>query len=147
LTTRDQVKIPQLGDKAPDFTLEAIDGRNISLSDFRGRQVLLVFDMVRCPASIKQLPYIKAVYNQANGNLIVLFLYNNGLNLVSDYVVDNQLTTFPALLDPEGKVANSYGSGHLVPVSFFIDTKGIIRIKKIGNFESQEEIENILKSF
>jgi hypothetical protein len=102
--------------------------------------------MVRCPASIKQLPYIKAAYNQANGDLIVLFVYNNGLNLVNDYVVDNQLTTFPALLDPKGKVANSYGSGHLVPVSFFIDTKGIIRIKRIGGFESQEEIENILKS-
>jgi len=147
LTTRDQVKIPQLGDKAPNFTLKSIEGESISLSDFRGKIVLLVFDHTNCPASIRQLPYIKAVYNQSNGDLIVLFVYVfNGLNLVNDYVVDNQITTFPALLDPKGKVANSYGSGHMVPVNFIIDTEGIIRIKKIGGFGSQEEIENILKS-
>jgi thioredoxin-dependent peroxiredoxin len=33
----------KVGDKAPDFTLKADDGRDVSLSDFRGKRVLLYF--------------------------------------------------------------------------------------------------------
>jgi thiol-disulfide isomerase/thioredoxin len=148
LTTRDQVKIPQLGDKAPDFTLEGIDGKNVSLSDFRGRKVLLVFDSIRCPASIKQLPYIKATYNQANGDLIVLYVYrNNGFNLVNDYVIENQLTMFPALLDPKDEVGGQlYGLERIVPISVFIDAEGNIGARHWGSFWSQEELESLLET-
>ena len=69
-------KIPQVGDKAPDFTLESIDGKSISLSDFRGKVVLIVFTSVNCKECEEQMPHIIKAYQQAGGKLEVLDIYH-----------------------------------------------------------------------
>lgn len=141
-------QIPQVGDKAPDFTLESIDGKSISISDFRGKTVLVVFTSVNCKECENQMPYIIEAYQQANGELVVLDVYHMiyDARIVQDYVTEKQFTTFPALPDPKNKVATAYGATGFPPTNFIVDTAGIIRHKKVGPFQSQEEIESILKS-
>jgi peroxiredoxin len=141
-------KIPQVGDKAPAFTLESIDGKNISLSDFQGKTVLIVFTSVNCKECEGQMPYLVGAYQQANGNLVVLDIYHMIFDprLVKDYVNNKQFTTFPSLPDPNNTVANAYGATRYPPTNFIIDAAGIIKYKKIGPFQSQEEIEEILQS-
>jgi peroxiredoxin len=141
-------KIPEVGDKAPDFTLESIDGKSISLSDFQGKTVLIVFTSVNCQECEEQMPYLIGAYEQANGGLAVLDIYHMiyDTRVVQDYVTNKQFTTFPALPDPNNKVANTYGATRFPPTNFIVDAAGIIRYKKIGPFQSQEEIENMLNS-
>ena len=141
-------KIPVVGDKAPDFTLESIDSESISLSDFQGKTVLIVFTSVNCKECEEQMPYLIGAYQQANGELVVLDIYHMiyDARIIKDYVTKKQFTTFPALPDPNNKVANSYGATRFPPTNFIIDAAGIIRYKKIGPFQSQEEIEDILDS-
>jgi peroxiredoxin len=141
-------KIPQIGDKAPAFTLESIDGKNISLSDFQGKTVLIVFTSVNCKECETQMPYLVGAYQQENGKLAVLDIYHMIYDprLVRDYITNKQFTTFPALPDPNNTVANAYGATRYPPTNFIIDAAGIIKYKKIGPFQSQEEIEDILKS-
>ena len=141
-------QIPQIGDKAPAFTLESIEGKNISLSDFTGKTVLIVFTSVNCKECESQMPYLVGAYQQANGELVVLDIYHMIYDprLIRDYVVDKQFTIFPSLPDPNNTVANSYGATRFPPTNFIIDAAGIIKYKKIGPFQSQEEIEDILKS-
>jgi peroxiredoxin len=141
-------QIPQIGDKAPAFTLESIEGKNISLSDFQGKTVLIVFTSVNCKECETQMPYLVGAYQQENGKLAVLDIYHMIYDprLVRDYVTDKQFTTFPSLPDPNNSVANTYGATRYPPTNFIIDPAGIIRYKKIGPFLSQEEIEDILKS-
>jgi len=141
-------QIPQIGDKAPAFTLESIEGKNISLSDFQGKTVLIVFTSVNCKECESQMPYLVGAYQQANGELVVLDIYHMIYDprLIRDYVVDKQFTIFPSLPDPNNTVANSYGATRFPPTNFIIDAAGIIKYKKIGPFQSQEEIEDILKS-
>ena len=141
-------QIPQVGDKAPDFTLESVDGKSISISDFRGKTVLVVFTSVNCKECENQMPHIIGAYQQANGELVVLDVYHviYDARIVQDYVTKKQFTTFPALPDPKNKVATAYGATGFPPTNFIIDTAGIIRHKKVGPFQSQEEIESILKS-
>jgi len=141
-------KIPQVGDKAPDFTLESIDGKSTSLSDFQGKVVLIVFTSVNCKECEEQMPYLIGAYQQANGGLAVLDIYHMiyDKRVVQDYVTNKQFTTFPALPDPNNKVANAYGATRFPPTNFIVDAAGIIRYKKIGPFQSQEEIDDILKS-
>ena len=141
-------KIPQVGDKAPDFTLESIDGKSISISDFQGKTVIIVFTSVNCKECEGQMPYLVEAYQKANGKLIVLDIYHMiyDAKIVQDYVTKKQFTTFPALPDPKNKVATAYGATRFPPTNFLIDTEGIIRYKKIGPFQSQEEVEDILKS-
>jgi peroxiredoxin len=141
-------KMPQLGDKAPAFTLESIEGKNVSLSGFQGKVLLIVFTSVNCKECEKQMPYIVGAYQQENGKLAVLDIYHMiwDPRLVQDYVTNKQFTTFPSLPDPNNTVANSYGATRYPPTNFIIDAAGIIKHKKIGPFQSQEEIEDILKS-
>jgi peroxiredoxin len=166
---RDQVEIPQLGDKAPDFTLESIEGENISLSDFRGKTILLVFDMVilyRSPSPL-QIPYIRAVYEQSKETLVVIYVYRENPKIIKQYATYYKMTDFVILIDfdttkdyPvewadgwEGKVTNPdpkveilYGTKGFIPSNFIIDANGIIKAIKFGVFESQEEIEDMLKA-
>jgi len=140
--------IPQVGDKAPNFTLETIDGKSLSLSDFRGKTLLIVFTSVNCKACEQQMTYLIEAYQQANGKLAVLSIYHMiyDARIVRDYVAKKQFTAFPALPDPKNKVATAYGATGFPPTNFIIDTEGIIRYKKPGPFQSQEEINKILES-
>ena len=148
MTSCSTSEIPQVGDKAPDFTLESIDGESISINDFRGQSVLLVFTSVKCKECEDQMPYLVEAYQQANGELVVLDIYHMiyDARVVQDYVTEKQFTTFPALPDPKNKVATVYGATRFPPTNFIIDKDGIIQHKKIGPFQSQEEIEDILES-
>lgn len=140
--------IPQVGDKAPNFTLETIDGKSLSLSDFRGKTVLIVFTSVNCKACEEQMAYLIEAYQQANEKLAVLNIYHMiyDARIVRDYVARKQFTTFPALPDPKNKVATAYGATGFPPTNFIIDREGIIRYKKPGPFQSQEEIKKLLES-
>ena len=138
----------QVGDTAPDFTLESVDGNSISLSDFRGKVVLLVFTSVKCVDCEKQMPYIEAVYKESGEKLAVLDIYMfNYDNIVWAYITAKEYTTFPALPDPKGTVGRDYGvTERDLPTSFFIDPEGVISYRRTGRFQDQEEIENILNS-
>ena len=148
ITSCSTAEVPQVGDQAPDFTLESIDGESISLSDFRGQPVLLVFTSVKCKECEDQMPYLVEAYQQAAGELVVLDIYHMiyDARVVQDYVTEKQFTTFPSLPDPKNKVATAYGATRFPPTNFIIDGTGTIKHKKIGPFESREEIESILNS-
>jgi peroxiredoxin len=134
--------IPQIGDKAPDFTLATIEGNSLSLSDYHGKIVLIVFTSVNCVDCEKQTPYIEAVCKESSERLTVLTVYQcNAANMVRDYVAKKQLIAFPALPDPKGDVAKTYGVIRNPPANILIDPQGIIRVKKVGPFQSKEEIE------
>ncbi|GAI45264.1 unnamed protein product, partial [marine sediment metagenome] len=85
--------IPQIGDKAPDFTLKNIDGESVSLSDFRGKPVLLVFTSVYCVECTEQMPYIEAAFERSGGKLAVLTVYReDSLSRVKKHVDEEKLT-------------------------------------------------------
>lgn len=139
--------VPQVGDKAPDFTLEDLNGAKISLSQFQCKTVLLVFASINCKACEDQMPHLITVSQQEGQNLVILEVYQfNSTNLVRDYTARKGLTHFPALSDPKGEVAIKYGAARNPPTNFVIDRNGIIRHKKIGPFESPEEISSAIES-
>jgi peroxiredoxin len=141
-------KIPAVGDQAPSFTLQSIDGKNVSLSDYRGKIVVVVFTSVNCQNCEAQMPYLVGAYQDAQDKVVVLDIYHMIYDprKVRDYVTSKQFTTFPSLPDPDNTVANAYGATRYPPTNFIIDETGIIKYKKIGPFESQKEIEDIIKS-
>jgi peroxiredoxin len=149
LTGCSTAKIPQVDDQAPSFTLQSIDGKNISLSDYRGKKVIVVFTSVNCQNCEAQMPYLVGAYENADNNLVILDIYHMIFDprLVKDYVTKKQFTEFPSLPDQNNTVANAYGATRFPPTNFIIDSTGIIKYKKIGPFESQKEIEDIIKSF
>ncbi len=131
---------------APDFTLKNTNGESVSLSDFRGKPVILTFWKINCAACQFQIPYTQAFYNEWSSDTIAVLTVNVGdsASAVQNYVTSFGIT-YPILLDPQGKIAQTYGIPG-VPVTFLIDSEGIMKAYKIGAFQSREEIESALES-
>jgi peroxiredoxin len=136
---------PEIGKRAPDFTLQTIDEQSVTLSDFRGKMVMLVFWVMECKECIYELPHIQAVFDEEpTGRLAILTVnVGNPMAGVQEFVDTNKYT-FPVLLDLDEEVCIKYRHG--APTTFFIEANGIIRGIKDGTFKSRDEIENILQS-
>lgn len=166
----------EIGKRAPDFTMTSYRDNSdpnspnnpissdwkefLSLSDFRGKTVIVNCWSTYCGACLLEFPVIRDVYQQAelanrnkNPNLALLTVC---IEDREDRIVkienkfSNQVGhfTFPILLDKEGiiKDKDKYNI-RTVPTTLFIDPEGIIRYTKVGAFETTDEVKNILKSF
>jgi peroxiredoxin len=131
---------------APDFTLQTMSGETVSLSDFRGKPVMLTFWKIKCPACEFQMPYIQASYEQWPSDTIAVLTINIGDSIpaIQNYVTSQGLT-FPVLLDSRGNVAKTYGVPG-VPTTFLIDADGILQAYKIGAFQNQQSMEDSIKN-
>jgi len=136
---------PEVGKVAPDFTLETIDGKSISLNDFRGKTVLLNFWMSTCDACVSELPYLQTASDNITGKQAVILTVNCGESSQAVHsVIDRLKPSFPVLLDPEGTVCTEYKRG--APTAFLIDSSGTIQVIKDDAFENPGEIEIMLGS-
>ncbi|MBM3118513.1 MAG: TlpA family protein disulfide reductase [Chloroflexi bacterium] len=136
---------PEIGKLAPDFTLETIDGQSVTLSDFRGKMVMLVFWVMECKECIRELSHIQAFFDEEISDSLVVLTVNvgNAMTEVEEFIDTNKYT-FPVLLDLDAEVCIKYQHG--APTTFFIDANGIIREVKDETFQSRDEIESILQS-
>jgi len=135
---------PQAGKPAPQFQLANPDGQLVSLSDLRGKLVLINFWASWCGPCRQEMPYIQQIYNewQAKGMVLLAINIGESPSQVEEFM-QSQGLSFPVLLDTEGKVAGQYGI-RAIPTSFFIDRDGIIQDMKVGAFQSTAEIESSL---
>ena len=101
----------QVGDTAPDFTLTADDGSEVSLSDYRGRKVVLYFypkaDTAGCT---KQACAVRDVYGDIDaGGAAVLGVSPDEPAALVKFRGKYNLP-FPLLSDPDHQVAEAYGA-------------------------------------
>lgn len=131
--------------KAPDFSLPSVDGNIISLDNFRGKPVILVFWRVHCPSCEYQMPFLQAFYDKWSDDEIALITVNVGEPpaMVVEYV-SRQGLTLPVLLDTRQQVAQTYGIVG-VPFTFLIDANGFIKAYKVGPFQGSEAIEGAVR--
>ena len=146
----------RVGSAAPNFTWETIDcktletipGKTTSLSSFRGKPVMVIFHKtMNCPGCKAQMPFVRNTNEQrTNKDLVVLTVYRcDDASAVRRFVA-SQGYVFPALADPKDEFAIKCGFPVGAPITIFIDASGTIKAEKIGPFQSQEEIETILRS-
>ncbi len=94
--------------KAPDFTLQDLNGKTFSLKDFKGKNVLLYFTTTWCPYCKKEVPELKEMHQKYKGKLEMLAIdMNESKAKVSSYIQKYQIP-YTTLLDSEGKVAVDY---------------------------------------
>jgi peroxiredoxin len=134
-----------VGTQAPEFTLQTLAGRSISLSDYRGKTVLLEFFATWCPhcqAEAKHLAELRAALPASK----VAFLSVNadGEDAASVYAFDQFFAvSYPTLLDPGGRAGtfNNRGSAgrvtksfyvHIYPTFYIIDRNGSVAWRSDG---------------
>ena len=115
------------GENAPNFTLKNLDGKEISLNQFRGKHVLINFWATWCGPCKIEMPSLEALYERFKDRNFVLLAISNdmfGANIVKPFVKAHNIN-FPVLLDQRLKVSNALGVGSL-PTTFMIDPQGKI---------------------
>lgn len=126
---------PSAGEIASNFSWYTSDGKQVSLSDFKGKAVLINFWATWCGPCKAELPDIEAINKEyvSNGLVIVGVSVDKGGNLlkdVSDFASSNGLT-YQIVIDNDD-IADAYGNINAIPTSFLVDKKGRIVKKWIG---------------
>ena len=133
------------GIPASDFTLPDLDGEQTSLSDFKGRPVLLTFWRINCTYCREQMPHLNRAYEEyASMGLMVLEVNTtDSSSRVQDFVADYGVSV-PVLVDG-GEVATGEYRIMGVPTNFLIDRQGVIQEKRTGPFTSYDDLRESLQ--
>ena len=112
---------------APDFTLPTLNGTSVMLSTIKGQVALINIWATWCPPCRAEMPTIQATYEQYRdqGFTVLAVDLQEDPRTVAAFMREYQLT-FPALLDRDGSVSQTY-QAYALPSSFFVDKKGVIR--------------------
>ena len=133
------------GTPAPDFTLESLDGKPVSLSEFKGKAVLVNFWATWCGPCKIETPWLVEFQNQygAQGLQIVgVAMDESGKEEIARFA-KNMGMNYPVLLGKEA-VGDAYGGVPALPKSFFVGRDGKI-VDKIMGIEGKAEIETAIK--
>ena len=130
------------GKPAPDFKLKTLDGKEVSLSDYRGKVVLINFWATWCPPCREEMPLFTKVYRKYKGRgfEILAVSTDSSIDPVKKFVKEYKLP-FPVLMD-DGKVSTELYRVQGLPTSFLIDREGRIVKVRLGKYK---EIESDLK--
>ncbi len=118
---------------APPFTLKDLQGRTVSLADYRGRPVLVNFWASWCGPCQQEFPQFVAARtaHAAQGLEVLGVIYKDSTDAALRFMKDHG-AEWPGLVDPGGSVATAYGVNIGIPVTFFIDRAGIVRAVSYG---------------
>ena len=149
-STDSLIAAPQHGFRAPDITLQAIDGQTVSLTDLQGQVVLVNFWASWCPPCRAEMPDMQKVFEDYQDQGFIILAINSTIQDQQSEAIDFVQAyglTFPILFDFSGKVTTSY-KVEALPTSFFIDRDGIIQEVVIGGPMAEallrERIEKLL---
>lgn len=135
LANQADVSSPSVGQPAPNFELQTINGDRLSPSDLKGKVVLLNFWATWCVPCQQEMPLLQDRASRFPENLVVLGInYDEPSSLVRDFVTGLKIT-FPILLDPGAKAQILYRvRGY--PTTVILDGQGMIRVVHIGELSS-----------
>jgi peroxiredoxin len=132
-------------EKAPDFVLKDLNGRKFRLSDFKGKQpILIIFSTTWCPSCREEIPHFKSIHATyaKQGLLIVNVDIQESQEKVAKFTARNGLP-YRVLLDEDGAVSGIYDIRG-VPSMVLIDQNGNILCRQCPKIEPL--LEKILKT-
>jgi peroxiredoxin len=144
--------VVQVGDEAPNFTLRDLAGNVISLSQLRGKVVLLNFWATWCGPCRVEMPAMEQLYRTLpRGEFEILAVSTDPQGAAVTRPFQREMgLTFPILHDSEYRVGLTYGA-RSIPITFMVDRRGIVRQKIFGardwdSPEARDLIHELMKS-
>ena len=108
----------------PDFTLPNLDGKKVSLKDFRGKVVFLNFWATWCVPCREEMPAMEKLYQEfREKNFVVLAVNVKDRKADAVNFVKELKLSYPVVIDPDAQVGLLYGAWGL-PTTYLIGTKG-----------------------
>lgn len=114
----------EVGKLTPDFTLKDLDGEEVSLSDYRGKIVLINFWATWCKWCDVEMPDLQKLDDE-NDDIVVLAVdVMEEKETVKKYLEDGGYD-FQVVLDEDGEISRTFLVSGL-PTSYFVDKEGIL---------------------
>jgi peroxiredoxin len=138
----------RVGDNAPEFKAEALDGQHLALSDFRGRFVLLNFSASWCSYCVAEVPHLLDAYDACGTNdrftMITLSLDHDREEL-SQFVGSGRIKWLQVHLDASSRqaVTTSYGVRG-IPSVFLISPDGKVVALDLRGAKIKSTVETAL---
>ena len=141
------------GERAPDFTLPAIDGTQVSLSDYRGKKnvVISFVPAAWTPVCSSQWPGYNIARNVfEKHDTVLLGITTDNIPTLYAWTTDMGTMWFPVLSDfwPHGEVAKKYGvlrsNGTAERALFVIDKEGIIRYIDVHDINARPPLDELV---
>jgi thiol-disulfide isomerase/thioredoxin len=133
------------GTPAPNFTLQTLDGKNLSLTDLRGKAVLVNFWATWCGPCKIETPWLVEMQNQygsAGLQVVGVAMDDSGKEDIEKFAKDMGVN-YPVLIGKEA-VGDAYGGVPALPESFFVGRDGKI-VDRIIGLKGRDEIEDAIK--
>lgn len=141
------------GQAAPGFTLSDTAGKNVSLSDFKGRTVVLEWINPGCPFVQKHYrsANMPATQKAAADKGVVWLAINSTATSATDYLApaalaswmqQHQAQVVATLMDADGRVGKAYGA-RTTPQMVIIDPQGVIRYAGAIDSKPTAKVEDI----
>lgn len=122
---------------APEVAFTTIDGRKLSISELRGRPVLVNFWATTCPGCVKEMPHLVELYKEFSpGGLEIIgvaMAYDPPNHVVA--LSRSRNINYPIALDIQNQAAIAFGDVRLTPASFLIAPDGQIVHQKTGELD------------
>ena len=142
----------KLGEPAPNFQLRDLNGHLVTLSDLRGKVVLLNFWATWCGPCRVEMPAMEQLYrtfSRKDFEILAVSTDAQGVAVTRPFQQENHLT-FPILHDADYRVGLTYGARSL-PMTFMVDRQGVVRhqifgARDWGASEAQQLVQMLMKS-
>lgn len=123
----------KVGEMAPDFTVTLFDGKTVTLSELKGKVVLLNFWATWCPPCREELKRVQqdVIDRYADEQFVFLPISRGEERAAVAAFREQRGYTFPMGLDPERKIYDQYASNY-IPRNFLIDKEGRVAMATVG---------------
>lgn len=121
----------EIGKEAPDFSLSDINGKQVSLSEFKGKVVILDFFASWCPPCRQEVPdFIELEKAYGDKGFTVIGVALVSVEDAKDFAAKFGIN-YPILVD-DGEASDLYGPIRSIPTTFVLDKSGKIVKLYIG---------------
>ncbi|MGP6192476.1 MAG: redoxin domain-containing protein [Vulcanimicrobiaceae bacterium] len=129
---------PQLGSPAPAFSLRTLDGKTVTLDQYRGKTLILNVWATWCPPCRQEMPELLKGYAQYSKQGVAFLGVDTTEEapIVRAYAVSKGLP-YPQALDPDKKFSEAYDVAAF-PSTYVIDPQGVLRARYIDVLSSAQ---------
>ncbi|MGA7558042.1 MAG: TlpA disulfide reductase family protein [Terriglobales bacterium] len=136
-----------IGNLAPDFELPALDGKNLKLSDLRGKAVLLNFWATYCGPCKVEMPWfveLQKEYGPQGFQIVGVAMDDASTEDIAKFAKEIGVN-YPILIGKDS-VADSYGGVSVLPTTFFLDRDGKLIAREFGLQSRSVFVDHIKKA-